>query len=73
MFDLIAHRLKAWYREFRDRQQLRDLLAKDDRVLEDIGLTRQDIEAALMKPFGVSGRNEAYRLSLLSLALDRKI
>ena len=73
MLTLIINALINRIREHRDRQALRNLLAKDDRVLRDIGLTRPDIEAALGKPFGIGARGEAHRLSRLSLELDHAL
>ena len=64
----IAARLR---RELQDRRELRELLEKDPRILSDIGLTRADIQASLDKPLIVAARSEAYRLSRLSLELDR--
>lgn len=71
MLTLIMNFLRARIQEHRHREQLRELLQKDDRLLQDAGLTRADIESALNKPMGLSARGEAYRLSRLSLALDR--
>jgi uncharacterized protein YjiS (DUF1127 family) len=36
-------------RELRRRQDLRELLEKDDRILRDIGLTRVEVERALRR------------------------
>ena len=71
MLTLIVNAVKEQIREQKDRAQLRGLLSKDDRLLRDAGLTRADIESALNKPLGLNARNEAYRLSALSLRLDR--
>ncbi|MFK7945080.1 MAG: hypothetical protein AB8B85_19510 [Paracoccaceae bacterium] len=71
MLTLIANFLKNRLQEHRERVQLRDLLQKDDRLLRDVGLTRVDVEAALSKSFEISAKREAYRLSALSLRLDR--
>lgn len=62
---------RRWMREARNRRELRSLLEKDDRILRDVGLTRADVESALSQPFGADARDEAYRLSRLSLRLDR--
>ena len=45
--DLIGRRVAAW----RNRQAMRELLTFDDRQLKDIGLTRVDVEGALMQPW----------------------
>ena len=63
----------AFFKELRDRRQLMALLQKDDRMLRDVGLTREDIGVALSKPFSIQARNEAMRLSRLSFSLDRKL
>ena len=70
MLTLIANFLRNRLEEYRHRSQLRALLAKDDRLLRDAGLTRADIEVALSRPFGTAARCEAYRLSRQSLRLD---
>lgn len=62
---------RAWFKELRNRRQLRDLLHKDDRLLRDVGMTRHDVEAALSKPMEFDARAEALRLSRISLQLDR--
>ena len=61
----------TWFKELRNRRQLRDLLQKDDRLLRDVGLTRHDVEVALSKPMQFDARSEALRLSRISLQLDR--
>lgn len=70
--DAIAY-IRAFWKELNDRRAMRELLEKDDRMLRDVGLTRADVESALMKPFGVGARSEAYRLSRLSLLLDQRL
>ncbi len=72
MLTLIANRLARWIKDRRDRARLRRLLAHDDHLLDDIGLTRSDILDAL----GGSARDvrdEAFRLSRRSLALDARL
>ena len=71
MLTILINALKNRAREAEDRRNLRQLLAKDDRTLCDIGLTRADVESALAKPMGIGARHEARRLSRLSLRLDR--
>lgn len=63
--------IRAFWKELQDRRQLRVLLNKDDRLLRDMGLTREDIGVALSKPFAISAREEARRLSGVSFQLDR--
>ena len=65
--------IRAFLKEFNDRRQLRALLNKDDRLLRDIGVTREDVAIALNKPFRIPAREEARRLSRVSLAMDRAI
>ncbi|MEM7061027.1 MAG: DUF1127 domain-containing protein [Pseudomonadota bacterium] len=64
---------RAFLAEVKDRRQLQTLLQKEDRILQDIGLTREDIEMALQKPYNVPARSEARRLARLSFSLDRAI
>lgn len=66
MFSLI----RAFWKELRDRRQLQALLEKDDRLLRDMGLTREDIGLALSRPFAIRAKDEAHRLSRLSFRLD---
>jgi uncharacterized protein YjiS (DUF1127 family) len=70
MLDLFMDTARALAKEFRSRRELRELLEKDDRILQDIGLTRADIESALRKPMGINARHEATRLSRLAFYLD---
>ena len=63
--------IHAFWKELQDRRQLQALLEKDDRLLRDMGLTREDIGAALSKPYKVGATTEAKRLSRLSFRLDR--
>lgn len=65
--------IRAFLKEAKDRRQLQDLMQKDDRILRDIGLTREDIGVALNKPFNVRARSEARRLSRVSFNLDRTV
>ncbi|MEO1490569.1 MAG: DUF1127 domain-containing protein [Pseudomonadota bacterium] len=66
MLTLILTALKARYDRWQDRRSLRGLMEKDDRTLSDIGLTRQDIAAALSNPDIDDTRAEAFRLSRLA-------
>ncbi len=61
------------FAEHRRRSDLRSLLAKDDHLLRDIGLTRTEIEASLNLPFSYNARDAAYSASLRSLQLDRAV
>ncbi len=66
MLTLILNALKARHNQWRDRRALRSLMDRDDYTLRDIGLTRQDISAALSDPTVEDARTEAFRLSRLS-------
>lgn len=70
MLTLLTTSALRWMEEHRRRAQLRGLLEKDDRVLEDIGLTRGDIEEALSRPMSESARDHAYRHAARTMALD---
>ena len=70
MLHLLIDTAKGLAKEMRSRRELRDLLEKDDRILQDIGLTRADIESALSKPRGINARHEAVRLSRIAFYLD---
>ena len=70
MLDFLIDTAKGLSKELRNRRELRQLLEKDDRILQDIGLTRTDVESALSKPMGINARHEAVRLSRLAFYLD---
>ncbi|MEM7506929.1 MAG: hypothetical protein AAF415_09280 [Pseudomonadota bacterium] len=73
MLSLIAAHLALWLKARRDRAALRRLLDKGDHVLDDAGLTRGDVEAAL----GLSYRDDliarARHMSELTLRLDQRV
>ena len=71
MLTLIINFLKNRLIECRHRAALRALLARDDRLLRDAGLTRPDIESALSNPYRISALERAHHLSAYSLHLDR--
>ncbi len=64
--------IQATDQERTKRRQLRALLKQEDRLLTDMGLTRADVEHALRQPLHVSARDEADRLSRLTLTMDRQ-
>ncbi len=70
MLTLLTTSALRWMEEHRHRAQLRGLLQKDNRMLEDIGLTRGDIEEALSRPMSESARDHAYRHATRTMALD---
>lgn len=70
MLTILTRTALRWMEEHRRRAELRRLLEKDNRMLEDIGLTRGDIEDALSQPIQADARDHAYRHSARSLALD---
>lgn len=45
-----ARSLVSLAKAFQDRQEVRNLAEFDERMLRDIGLTRGDVESALMEP-----------------------
>ena len=71
MLTMLTRSALRWMEEHRRRAQLRALLEKDDRILDDIGLTRADIVEALGQPLHVDARDHAYLHSARSLAFDR--
>ena len=72
MLTLLLSAIRRRIRERRRRARLRSLLGKSDRILEDIGLRRSDIEEALGLPYAQSARDHAYRMSARSLASTRQ-
>ena len=73
MLDLLMATARHVRKELRARRELRQLLEQDDRILQDIGLTRTDVQSALSKPIGVGARHEAFRLARHSLTLDKAL
>lgn len=45
--------VKSWWTAYRNRRDVATLLAFDDHMLADIGLTRGDVTCALASPCGV--------------------
>jgi uncharacterized protein YjiS (DUF1127 family) len=43
--------LRAYQRHSDDRKQYRDLLGLDDRILRDLGITRDMVRHEMQKPF----------------------
>lgn len=72
MLTIIHQTALRWIEEYRRRAQLRSLLAKDDRMLQDIGLTRHDVEAALGQPMEVDARAYARKHAAATFAFDRQ-
>ena len=73
MLDFLVSAARHVRNELRARRELRQLLEQDDRILQDIGLTRADVQSALRKPIGVGARHEAFRLARHSLTLDKAL
>ena len=52
----VVRTLKRWMawklEQRRVRREIKDLLAMDHRLLHDLGLTRQEVKAAMRKPPG---------------------
>jgi len=70
MLNTLTNAALRWVEEHRRRALLRGLLNKNDRHLEDIGMRRVDIEAALGLPHSINARDHASRLSVRSLSFD---
>ncbi len=70
MLTLLFAAIQRLIQERRRRVRLRLLLEKSDRILEDIGLRRADVEEALGLPYAESAGDHAYLMSARSLALD---
>ncbi len=70
MLTLLTTAARRWMEERRHRSQLRALLQKDDRLIEDAGLRRADVEEALNLPRWDRARDHAYSASARSLTLD---
>jgi uncharacterized protein YjiS (DUF1127 family) len=75
MLTLLTASSLRWMEKHRRRARLRALLARDDRTLDDIGLTRLDIEATLAEPFDrhEDPIAEAKRRSRITLGFDRRV
>jgi uncharacterized protein YjiS (DUF1127 family) len=49
---MAAHQVRRFVQALANRRAVTAMHALDDRALKDIGLTRADVQSALMKPFG---------------------
>ena len=70
MLTLLFSAIRRLIQERRRRARLRSLLGKSDRILEDIGLRRAEVEEALGLPYAENARDHATLMSARSLALD---
>lgn len=70
MLSLLTTAMLRWIEASRRRAELRALLRQNDRALEDIGLTRSEIEAALNQTVTETARGRAYRTAARTMALD---
>jgi uncharacterized protein YjiS (DUF1127 family) len=57
-----------FYRNWRNRRQVVLLTDLDDHVLDDIGVTRGDVEAALLQPFSHDPSLQLQRIALRNRA-----
>ncbi|MEO0822368.1 MAG: DUF1127 domain-containing protein [Pseudomonadota bacterium] len=73
MFTPITLAVLRWIHDARERAALRRLLEKDDRLLDDMGLTRAEIQDVLSEPGAVNLHERAKAQSRLSLALDGRL
>lgn len=60
---LAANRIRAWISLWRIRRRFNRLLDLDDRLLDDIGVTRAEVEYASRLPLGVNAAMELRRLA----------
>ena len=71
MLELIRNVATRYRREMRSRREIREILDRDDdRMLQDVGLTRADLREALSKPIDLGLRQEMARLSRQASYLD---
>ncbi|MEX0286805.1 MAG: DUF1127 domain-containing protein [Paracoccaceae bacterium] len=70
MLHALSDHWAALRSEWKKRRQLRQLLDKDDALLHDMGLTRHDVADALRLPYQRDAREEAERLSRLTLGME---
>ncbi|MEM0922332.1 MAG: hypothetical protein AAGF44_11000 [Pseudomonadota bacterium] len=73
MLTLITLHIAAWIKARRDRAALRNLLTKDDHVLDDMGLARFEVEEALGLPYRFNIAEAARNMSRRSLGLDQRL
>ncbi|MEL6477822.1 MAG: hypothetical protein AAFR17_10895 [Pseudomonadota bacterium] len=73
MLTLITLHFAAWIKARRDRAALRELLAKEDRVLDDMGLARFEVEQAMGLPYRFNIAEAARNMSRHSLGLDQRL
>lgn len=60
---LAAGGIRAWLARYRKRRRFNRLLALDDRMLDDIGVTREEVEYASRLPLNVNAAIELRRLA----------
>lgn len=60
---LAANGIRAWISLWRTRRRFNRLLDLDDRMLDDIGVTRAEVEYASRLPLGVNAAMELRRLA----------
>jgi uncharacterized protein YjiS (DUF1127 family) len=72
MLTILTRTALLWMEDQRRRAAVRNLLTRDDRTLEDIGLRRPELEHALGLPTGADIIGEARRRSRQAILLDRR-
>lgn len=72
MLTIIALHLNALIKARRDRAVLRRLLTEKEYALDDMGLTRSDVEAALGLSYRSDIATAARNLSARTLGMDRR-
>ncbi len=60
----LSNRLVARLRQIRRRKKMERLLDLDDQMLDDIGVSRGDLDVALRMPLSVDAATELRRMSL---------
>jgi uncharacterized protein YjiS (DUF1127 family) len=73
MMTMLTRSGMEWMERQRKRAALRQLLAKDDRLLEDMGLRRAEIERALQLPLDADAMRHAREASQASLTIDGRV
>ncbi|MCG6883505.1 MAG: DUF1127 domain-containing protein [Silicimonas sp.] len=59
-----SERVFSYLRQVRRRRGLKRLLDLDEAILEDIGVTRSEVEIAMSLPLSVDAATELRRMSL---------
>lgn len=62
----LSRSLDARIAEIRGRRGMRKMLTLDDQQLDDLGITRADIQSVTNAPLSVDAATELHRLSLIA-------